>query len=458
MKRILALILSLFLMVGQMTFAVTDDVDFGSAKALDERQQAIDSFNELRTSIGLPILIKNDALTQMASTHSTYMSYNNELTSVENSDLEYYRGRYPWDRATYFDYNASYVYEFVRKDLVNFSEGMEALLEDPLTRGILLDPRYTDIGMSTVDGYYTFVVGGNESDEARYVNYPDKGQVDVPLVWNGDSKDQLYELAGLEVGQVGLPMTESYYGNKIIRVEDAKALLINVDNGTVVETVLLEHGDHYLLENTLTVLPLEPFEPNTHYRLTLSYDITHESNGETKYQPNMGQHYSFYTGVSSFVEVTSPYVTRGEFTEALVRAESYALIEPLELRFTDVTINSPLSRYIYTANTAGLINGFPDNTFGPELNITKEQAYTILIKAYEKRNGPILLTALDSLEFNTAYMDQNQISSWASDYVLKASKIDIVRPKAGEIKPGAYLTEEDFLWIINQYKEAIKPQ
>lgn len=435
---------------------------YKEAVVLDERQTALAKFNEIREVLGgefKPLTI-NEALTEMAQTHATYMRFNNVFTSVEDSDLKFFRGRYPWDRAAYYKYDAAYIYEFIRKDLTNFGEGLQSLIEDPISRSFLLDPRYTDIGMGRDEGYFTFIIGGEHKHLSRLVNYPLKNRqkddtaFHIPTVWHGDSKEALYALAEEKVGQVGMPITESYYGKQILRTEEESVILTNVDNNTVLDAVVLGAGKHFLLENTITVLPLKPYERNSKYQVQLTYILVTEDDAGNIKREKRSSFYHFYTDSGLAEGATSPYVTRANFTEALVKAEGYGLIEPLAIRFTDVSINNTMSKFIYTANTYGLINGFPDGSFGPELNITKEQAYTILIKAYEKQQRTVNLTFLDTRAFDSTYEDREDISDWALTYIKKAAKIGIVYP-GNTINPKAYLTEEEFSDILKRYKNVI---
>lgn len=443
----LTVIMLIAIMMTATVYATNDYIIPENVKS-DVIETTVDEFNVIRENLALEPLVTNEILKSMAQVHSKYMDYNNTLSSIEESDFEFFRGRYPWDRATYFKYGPDYIYEFVKKDVINYQQGLEELLYDPVSRNILLDPMYTEIGMAVEGDYFSYEFGGNERTRVTYVNFPYTNQQNVRTVWHGDSFDALYK--GIEIlnEQVGVPITITYYGEEIKEISNLNVILMNKTKNETVPFKVLMPGDYYLLKNTLTILPLDTYDYDTHYQIQINF-VRERTNGLAMPFKSM---YSFTTESMSRDTIKSPYITRGEFTEKLVRNFAFPLIEPLEPKFLDVDLTKPQSIYIYTANDQGLINGLSESKFEPDLNITREQAYIIFVRAFENEHEPILVTDEDIMD---TYNDSEMVSFWAEDYVIKAHELGIVMNNNGSIHPGNYLTTEDFESMLSQYNISV---
>lgn len=458
MKKIIAMVcIALFIMILPVSATTVDEVGLFNEAKSDAVATAVNDFNEIRRNLSLPDMTVSEVLKEMAQVHSKYMAYNKTLTSIEESDDNFFRGRYPWDRSNYFKYDKDYIYEFVKKGIVNYQNGMDELLDDPVTRYFMLDPMYSDIGMAVEEDYFTFDIGGDRLGTGLYVNYPYSTQESIPARWRGDSFEELYRGISLNYDKVGMPVTVTYYGDDFRDFTDIRASILNVDTNQWIPIEILQSGEHYLLTNTLTLLPLEPYDFDTTYQVSLTMDrIT--KNGEIKDRDfNKIYHFSTESLWNGAAEINSPYITRGGFTEKLVRSFGYELIETLEPKFTDVSLSSYTGRHIYTAYNLGLINGFSESKFRPELNITKEQAYVIFVRAYENQDlnesgeGEKKTIEITNPNRLSIYYDDQTISGWAYEYVLKASELGIVTDSLGYLNPGNYLTEEDFYRMLDRY-------
>lgn len=73
-------------------------------------------------------------------------------------------------------------------------------------------------------------------------------------------------------------------------------------------------------------------------------------------------------------------ISRAELTIFVVRAARYPLITPTSPSFSDVPPNYYAYAAIETANSKGVVNGYPDNTFRPSLNIRRDEMAGILYK------------------------------------------------------------------------------
>jgi len=448
MKRIIMWILILIIAMGSKSYAST--IVIQSKIDADEIERTVNAINISRENMSLRPLRVNNTLKEMALTHSKYMNHNKTLSSMEQAGKLYFRGRYPWDRANFFKYNKAYVYEFVKKDLNNYMEGYNQLIHDPVTRVVLLDNQYLDIGMNKENNYFTYLLGGSVRTEDQLVIYPYDGLKNVPLKWQGDSHALLYKNTTTN-GNFGLPITVTYYGNPIERVTSLKSSIVRKDNGKSVSHRVILPTDLHQLKNTITLLPLEAYDQNTTYQVKASFILRLE-NGSLKY---INETIEFTTTSSVVKSTDSRYLTRALFVEKVLKNQflGFTLQEPLKLEFKDVDINSTESIYIYTASQENLISGFPDQSFRPLINITKEQAYIILIKAYEKKFPRISLSGSDQLN---QYQDHTNISSWARESLLKAQQLGIVIHTNKRIEPQAFIKEDEFDQIMALFSKVLK--
>lgn len=74
-------------------------------------------------------------------------------------------------------------------------------------------------------------------------------------------------------------------------------------------------------------------------------------------------------------------VTRAEFAKMAVEARGLTLIDTETLPFNDVPRNHWAFRFIATAKAAGLVEGYPDGSFRPNNNITRAEIAAILVRA-----------------------------------------------------------------------------
>ncbi|MCE5254874.1 MAG: S-layer homology domain-containing protein [Actinomycetia bacterium] len=89
-----------------------------------------------------------------------------------------------------------------------------------------------------------------------------------------------------------------------------------------------------------------------------------------------------------------PYqaVTRAQFTKMAVEAFNIPLVDAATASFTDVAKGSLYYQYIEGAKAAGVVNGLTATTFGPNTNITRQQALAIIARYVAQANGYDLAT------------------------------------------------------------------
>lgn len=82
------------------------------------------------------------------------------------------------------------------------------------------------------------------------------------------------------------------------------------------------------------------------------------------------------------------FVTRAQFVTMLVKGLGLKAPAEKEISFKDVEASSWYENYINTAVAFGLAKGYPDNTFQPNREITREEMVVMAMKAINLVNGP----------------------------------------------------------------------
>jgi hypothetical protein len=408
----------------------------------DNPIKGINYINDIREKLDIRIIENNKDLEQSAQIHSKYMSINDWYSTIEESGNKYYRGRYSWDRASYYYYFNPYVTEFISNNISNMKEGIIDLINNPYSRIAFLDPLYNHIGMGNYENMYTFDLGGKSRDlttkNKKITIYPYDNMEDVSISWINNYKIDPYRKLDKQYNNVGLPITLSYYSDKvkIKKIYPQNIILKNKDKNIEIKTEILLPQDDKYIDNSLIILPLEPLSYDTNYEVKINVDFVFK-NEDFPSEKNFKDVIKFKT------KAKNKLLNRAKFTEYIVKELEFDILEPEEV-FTDIDMKSENCKYIYTAYKNRLVSGYGDNTFRPNNNITKEQAYTLLIRYYEQNFGEIDIK--DSSKNYSHYL----VSDWAIPYIKKAEKIGIITTdKKNSLKKE--ITESEYEKIINLY-------
>lgn len=424
----------------------------------DEAVRTVDEINKMRSLYGIPELQYNEILNKTAKTHNQYMKLNNIFSTIEEKDKVYYRGRYPWDRAVYHDYQERSVFELLNKGNSNLLGGLKELLQNPYARHAILDPLYKDCGMNSYEGYTTYLFGGNIRDKAAEVVYPYNGQTDIPVQFENKYAFDPYASNSVIGGSFGIPISYTMYTSdgQMERVNNLTVKLTNVDTNQALRVRVITPLEDRKLNNTIMILPLEPYQYGTTYKIQLSADLVFNSpiiyKDRSSYYREITINSNFSTVTSTESNRQNKYVTREMFVKELMEASSFEIKTTLEAIFPDVNSLSRNYKYIYTAYVNNIIRGYGDGKYRPNANITKEQVYTILIRSYEKQIGTIILSKAD---MNLSFSDKSEISSYALEPLYKAVKIGLLRDSSYRFKPKDYIEENEFKDTMAKYKKIL---
>ncbi|WP_164553401.1 S-layer homology domain-containing protein [Brevibacillus marinus] len=102
-------------------------------------------------------------------------------------------------------------------------------------------------------------------------------------------------------------------------------------------------------------------------------------------------------------------ITRAEFATLVVRARGLASGVPLakyQQKYKDILVSDWYSGWINVASGEGLVKGYPDNTFGPNNNVTYAEAATMLVRAL-------------------GYEPSVSQAGWPNNFIAKAAELGV---------------------------------
>ena len=459
-KQIITYVLVLFIFLsnslGNINTVHGREIDtFGFTD--DEINRTINNINKVRALYDLPSLSYNESLNKTAETHNRYMEFNSNFSSIEESGKTYFRGRYPWDRTTFNNYRKPYVFELLNNNISNYTSGLNQLMQNPYARYGILDPLYEDMGMNIYKGYATYLLGGKTRNNQYEVVYPYNLQTDVGTIFT--NKYVLNPYADVKTNTfVGIPITYTYYEESgiIERFNNLKVSVTNISTGEEIDTVVITSDQDRNINNTIMILPLKSYEYGTTYRIkingTMIFDRMIDISGINTNRKAINYTSTFTTASSSFTINQQAYITRAQFVEELMKTSSIPKKESLEIIFSDINVNSPNYKYIYTAYINDIILGYENNMYRPNANINREQVYTIIIRTYEKEFGEINIASNDR---SLSFTDQSNISNYALEALYKAKKIGLINDNAYQFNPSSYITTLEFNNIMEKYKKIV---
>lgn len=157
------------------------------------------------------------------------------------------------------------------------------------------------------------------------------------------------------------------------------------------------------------------------------------------------------TGRTYQMFVPEDQVNRAEFAAMLVRGLGLKL-DSSPSPFTDVKEQDWYADTVNTAYQYGLIEGFENETFLPQANITREQAMTITARIMQLAGR-----SLDDSDASIAeFADRDRVSSWALENVQAALNAGIVQGRtADELAPSAYMTRAEAAVMIQRLLQAL---
>lgn len=140
-------------------------------------------------------------------------------------------------------------------------------------------------------------------------------------------------------------------------------------------------------------------------------------------------------------------VNRAQFITMLVSALGIEE-EIKDVPFTDID-NAWYTEAVNNAYAAGIIRGTDEKIFSPDRNITREEMATILIQSLEYYIGNNVENLM--LKEPKEFTDEKDISDWASEKILDAYRLDLLRGyEDGTFKPKSFATRAEAAVCLNR--------
>ena len=142
-------------------------------------------------------------------------------------------------------------------------------------------------------------------------------------------------------------------------------------------------------------------------------------------------------------------VTRAMFVTIMGRMYGADASYPASESFTDVQASDWFAPYVGWAADCGVVNGYDDGTFAPNLEITREQMALILIRYCSAAH----LTLPETVT-GAPFLDEGEISSWALEAVLKARSYGLINGRDnGCYDPKGTATRGEMCAVIARLME-----
>ena len=140
-------------------------------------------------------------------------------------------------------------------------------------------------------------------------------------------------------------------------------------------------------------------------------------------------------------DTEQPAVTRAQAAQMLFHAADRASADPTACSFRDVAVDAPYAEAVAWVQQNGYLSGYGNVLFGPENNMTVEQAMVMIYRFFGKPTAdPVALSSIQG---------GDQVSVWAKDAVAWTLTSEILKTTSS-ISPQAPITLEELTYSIGQ--------
>lgn len=144
-------------------------------------------------------------------------------------------------------------------------------------------------------------------------------------------------------------------------------------------------------------------------------------------------------------------VTRAEFAALLQRTLLLPEVAPAKVTFADVKADAWYFGAVEAAAQAGLVLGYEDGTFRPEIKISREEMATMISRALKAGGKPLTLTDSEVADLLARFGDAKDIQSWAKANAAIAIKAGIIRGRsAAEFAPKTNATRAEGVTMLKR--------
>lgn len=140
-------------------------------------------------------------------------------------------------------------------------------------------------------------------------------------------------------------------------------------------------------------------------------------------------------------------ITRAEFAAIISRA--LGIVETSDnLNYTDVAAGAWYSNAVAAVSELGFMNGYPDGTYRPAQQITREEAMVIVARVLYHLDSKKELSVSEIDSILGGYSDQGQIGSWSRSDIAFTVREGIIMGDNGKLAVKDQITREQVAAII----------
>ena len=148
------------------------------------------------------------------------------------------------------------------------------------------------------------------------------------------------------------------------------------------------------------------------------------------------------SGKSNNKYCPNDYITREELVKIIVSATKTEL-NASGSNFADVTEDAWFAKYVNAAYSNGLCKGIGNGNFGVGINITRQDAATMLYNALVNENAEL------AKQLDKSFVDSSEISNYAIEAVQKLSEAGIVNGDSNQnFNPKSLLTRAEAAQLV----------
>jgi len=148
-------------------------------------------------------------------------------------------------------------------------------------------------------------------------------------------------------------------------------------------------------------------------------------------------------------------VTRAQFAALMLRMLGIAEQQGTGERFNDVAAGAWYAGAVETAAANNLVYGYPDGSFKPDANITREELAAMVVRALAQRGVETAVTPEEVTALLAPFADRAAIGAWAKETAAVAVKHGIVKGrKPDEFAPQATATRAEAAVMVKRTMSA----
>jgi len=158
------------------------------------------------------------------------------------------------------------------------------------------------------------------------------------------------------------------------------------------------------------------------------------------------------TGARTFSPNSS--MTRAMFVTVLYRLAGQPYVSTASMAFSDV--RDPNAYYynaVAWASSSGIVTGYVDGTFRPDVSITREQMAAIMYRYADYAGYSVQISSAE--KFN-AFPDSGDVSDWAVNALIWATDRGIINGADGKLLPANTATRAQVAQIIMNFGNAAR--